>query len=188
MATTVCKKCGCEDQFLTTPAAYPTPQGCPEPEPCSEVFDAQCVQYTGPSIVCDEETIIPTNTDLATALNSLTELACAQPVRNGYIEIAKGQGLTAVANLYNITGPVTYQWSFASNSDDFNFSGSTTTSTVTLAPQPINGYFRILADTVGTPASSAHRLITLLKVKVTDSLGNVYTETYLFQETITSYF
>ena len=42
-----CKKCGCQDDFLTTPPACPTPLGCPTPQPCSEIIDAQCVIYTG---------------------------------------------------------------------------------------------------------------------------------------------
>jgi hypothetical protein len=47
-----CKKCGCQDDFLTTPPACPTPIGCPTPEPCSEIIDAQCVIYTGLDIEC----------------------------------------------------------------------------------------------------------------------------------------
>jgi hypothetical protein len=42
-----CKKCGCQDDFLTTPPACPTPVGCPTPELCSEIIDARCVVYTG---------------------------------------------------------------------------------------------------------------------------------------------
>ena len=45
-----CKKCGCQDDFLTTPPACPTPLGCPDPEPCSEVLNAECVIYTGDPI------------------------------------------------------------------------------------------------------------------------------------------
>ena len=183
-----CKKCGCEDKFLT-PAPCPDPIGCPEPEPCSELFDAQCVQYNGEDITCGAETIVPTNTDLATALNSIADLACnpVVPVANKYVQISDTGENTAAVSLTNITGPVTYQWSFASNSTDFNFTGSTTLATVTLNPQPISGNYRILADTTGTAAAGAHRLITLLKVKVTDSLGNIYTDTYLYQITIATF-
>lgn len=77
MATTnTCKKCGCQDSFLTSPAPCPTPTGCPDPEPCSEVFDAQCVIYTGAPIICGETTIIATNTNMADALNALVEYLC----------------------------------------------------------------------------------------------------------------
>ena len=74
--TTTCKKCGCEDSFLTSPAPCPTPAGCPSPEPCSEVFNAQCVIYTGAPIVCGQTTIIPTNTNMAEALQALVNYLC----------------------------------------------------------------------------------------------------------------
>jgi hypothetical protein len=78
MATTnTCKKCGCEDSFMPSPAPCPTPQGCPNPEPCSEVIDAQCVIYTGPNIMCGQQVLIATNTDLATALEAIVTQLCA---------------------------------------------------------------------------------------------------------------
>lgn len=79
MATTnTCKKCGCEDTFMPSPAPCPTPQGCPNPEPCSEVIDAQCVIYTGPDIMCGPTVLIPTNTNLATALQAIVAQLCPQ--------------------------------------------------------------------------------------------------------------
>ena len=81
MATTnTCKKCGCQDSFLPSPAPCPTPQGCPNPEPCSEVMDAQCVIYTGPNITCGTDVVVPTNTDMATALASVVDYFCISPV------------------------------------------------------------------------------------------------------------
>ena len=76
MALTKCKNCGCDDSFLTTPAPCPTPAGCPDPEPCSEVFDAQCIIYTGTPIVCGETTLINTNTNIAEALQSIVSFFC----------------------------------------------------------------------------------------------------------------
>jgi hypothetical protein len=46
MSLNKCKNCGCEDALVTLPPC-PTPAGCPDPEPCSEVFNAECVIYTG---------------------------------------------------------------------------------------------------------------------------------------------
>jgi len=45
--------CGCKDQAFTTVPTFPCPgdASCPNPEPCSEFFDANCVIYSGPSIV-----------------------------------------------------------------------------------------------------------------------------------------
>ena len=42
MSLNKCQNCGCDDALVTLPPC-PTPAGCPSPEPCSEVFDAQCV-------------------------------------------------------------------------------------------------------------------------------------------------
>ena len=76
MSLNKCKNCGCEDSFLTTPAPCPTPAGCPDPEPCSEVFDAQCIIYIGDPIMCFDLELIPTNTNLADALNIIVQHIC----------------------------------------------------------------------------------------------------------------
>ena len=75
MSLNKCKNCGCEDA-LTTPAPCPTPAGCPDPEPCSEVFDAQCIIYTGTPIVCGQTVIVPTNTNMADALQAIVAYLC----------------------------------------------------------------------------------------------------------------
>ena len=79
MATTnTCKKCGCEDSFLTSPAPCPTPTGCPTPEPCSEVFNAECVIYTGADIDCGDITVVATDTNVADALNDVVTYFCEE--------------------------------------------------------------------------------------------------------------
>jgi hypothetical protein len=77
MSLNKCKNCGCEDALVTLPPC-PTPGGCPDPVPCSEVFDAQCVIYTGNDIPCDENVVIPNGTSIADSLNSLNEYYCDQ--------------------------------------------------------------------------------------------------------------
>lgn len=76
MTTNTCKKCGCEDKALTTPAPCPTPVGCPDPEPCSEVFDAQCVIYTGNNIDCGRTTVVSANDNVAVALQNIVDYFC----------------------------------------------------------------------------------------------------------------
>ena len=71
-----CKKCGCQDDFLTTPPACPTPIGCPTPEPCSEIIDAQCIVYTGLDIECDDDIVVETDTTLADALVDIVTYFC----------------------------------------------------------------------------------------------------------------
>jgi hypothetical protein len=79
--TNTCKKCGCEDSFMPSPAPCPTPIGCPTPEPCSEVIDAQCVIYTGVNIECAEDTVVTTNDNVAEALQNIVDYFCeAEPV------------------------------------------------------------------------------------------------------------
>jgi hypothetical protein len=77
MSLNKCQNCGCEDALVTLPPC-PTPAGCPDPEPCSEVFDAQCIIYTGADIDCGADTIIPTNTNVATALSDVVTYFCQE--------------------------------------------------------------------------------------------------------------
>lgn len=79
MSCTSCSKtpCGCEDTPLTS--AVPCNSiDCPDPQPCSEVLDAQCVVYTGPNILCGQTILIPSNTTMAEALQLLVEYVCGQ--------------------------------------------------------------------------------------------------------------
>jgi hypothetical protein len=75
--TNTCKKCGCEDKFMPSPAPCPTPIGCPTPEPCSEVMDAQCVIYTGNVVECNEDAVILPNNTVAQALSNIVNYFCA---------------------------------------------------------------------------------------------------------------
>lgn len=68
--------CGCKDSYLTTPPPCPTPDDCPEAQPCSEVFDAQCIVYTGDPITCNQDTVVATGDTVAEALNSITDYFC----------------------------------------------------------------------------------------------------------------
>lgn len=93
MATTnnKCKKCGCEDKFLTSPAPCPTPEGCPDPVSCSETIDANCVLYTGEPLQCNGEIILDTGTSLNEAIVNLIEyiqninhVVCGTACENAY--------------------------------------------------------------------------------------------------------
>jgi len=84
--TNTCKKCGCEDKFMPSPAPCPTPIGCPTPEPCSEVMDAQCVIYTGANILCDTDVVVTTNDTVAEALESIVDYICTETIVSTDIE------------------------------------------------------------------------------------------------------
>ncbi len=64
--------CGCISKGLTTPNLCPndTPV-CPDPIPCDETTDANCVIYTGPPITGTTGTIIPTNTPISTSVQNI---------------------------------------------------------------------------------------------------------------------
>jgi hypothetical protein len=93
MATTKCKKCGCEDSFLISPAPCPTPEGCPDPEPCSESFDAQCIVYTGDDILCNQDVVVATNDTISDALANIVDQFCVQ---DSYVEDVELQGNSLV--------------------------------------------------------------------------------------------
>jgi hypothetical protein len=77
--TNTCKKCGCQDSFMPSPEPCPTPVGCPTPQPCSEVFDAQCVRYTGTALTCGLDVVVPSNDTVAEALESIVDYVCNLP-------------------------------------------------------------------------------------------------------------
>lgn len=77
MSLNKCKNCGCDDALVTLPPC-PTPAGCPNPEPCSEVFDAQCIIYTGDDIDCGLNTVVASDTNVADALNDISDYYCTQ--------------------------------------------------------------------------------------------------------------
>lgn len=64
---------------MVSPAPCPTPVGCPTPQPCSEIFDAQCVRYTGTNILCDTDIVVTTNDTVAEALESIADYVCNLP-------------------------------------------------------------------------------------------------------------
>lgn len=68
--------CGCQDSFLTSPPPCPTPVDCPEAQPCAEVFDAQCIIYSGADIICTPDVVVATDTNVADALNNIVDYLC----------------------------------------------------------------------------------------------------------------
>lgn len=71
-----CAKCGCEDNFLTTPPPCPTAIACPTEE-CSEVQYAKCIAYTGSNIECNNDIVVPTDTNMAAAINNIVDYFCS---------------------------------------------------------------------------------------------------------------
>jgi hypothetical protein len=132
--------CGCKDSFLTTPPPCPTPENCPDPQPCSEVFDAQCIIYTGQPIICGEDVVVPSDTNMAEVLNDLIDYFCQElPVGvtltdagTGSHESLVNDGIgptLAVKGLKTGTGV-----SLSSTSTDITITNSAPDQTVVLTP------------------------------------------------------
>jgi len=68
--------CGCKDTYLTTPPPCPTPADCPDPQPCAEVFDAQCIVYTGPDLECGTDVVVSQNSSVSAALEDIITYFC----------------------------------------------------------------------------------------------------------------
>ena len=73
--TNKCIKCGCDNPYVSQPPS-PTPAVCPNPQPCAEFFDAQCVVYTLPNITCGETTVVFQDDTIAEALEQVIEYFC----------------------------------------------------------------------------------------------------------------
>ena len=111
-----CKKCGCSDNALTTPPACPTPAGCPDPIACSEIFDAQCVMYSGTAIECIDQIVVDTNTNLADAFNQVIAFFCefiTEPDLGSVVEVCDTNDYITIESVTNPeTGVTTYTLCF----------------------------------------------------------------------------
>lgn len=166
--------CGCKDNFLTSPAPCPTPEGCPDPQPCSEVFDAQCIIYTGDPIICDQDTVVATNDNVAAALQQIVDYVCNLPLTccpTFAVDISFDEqaGRALTTTLTNGTAPFTYEWTIEQNAfAGFTIAGATNTSSINLN-LTTNVYDGLAGGEVAT---------CLFKVKVTDAVGQIATAYY----------
>ena len=107
---------------MVSPAPCPTPVGCPTPQPCSEIFDAQCVRYTGLPLSCTAGVqtfnanpnpnpvpagpIVNTNDTIAEALEGIVDYICTETTVSLDIEcdtdVVVEQGTTVTDALVDI--------------------------------------------------------------------------------------
>jgi len=71
--------CGCETGIPTPPPCAQGTPTCPDPDPCAETFDSQCIIYTGDPIECNQTTIVDTNDNISDALNAIVDYFCDTP-------------------------------------------------------------------------------------------------------------
>lgn len=69
-----CVGCGC-GPAIPEPCITPPP-ACLDPQPCTEIINAECVMYTGPAITCNSSPVIPANSSIAEALDAIVEYLC----------------------------------------------------------------------------------------------------------------
>lgn len=97
-----CIKCGCQDAYPSLPPC-PTPAACPNPQPCSEVFDAQCIVYTLPDIECGTDVVVAQDDTVAEALASIVAYFCGEisilTTAIANINIALGDTVQSVTGL-----------------------------------------------------------------------------------------
>jgi hypothetical protein len=176
MATTnTCKKCGCQDAFLVSPAPCPTPADCPNPEPCSESFDAQCIVYTGTDILCNQDTVVAFNDNVSDALNSIVDYFCAN---ESYISDVTLQGtdltftgiglaFDGVIDLASISGSVAANNGLTLATGNVVQLGGTLIQTTTINTQSNLFQFTGVRNTVDT----------ILKITNSGTGGGLYAET-----------
>lgn len=97
MATHNCnhqnQNCGCNDSYTVT---APCPPACPE------VFNAQCIVYTGTDIICNSDTVISRYDYLDTIITKLVNYLCS--VQAPVTEVVGSEYINVVPNVVgNIT-------------------------------------------------------------------------------------
>ncbi len=137
MATSNCNQnCGCNNTYTVTP---------PCPPACSEVFNSQCIVYTGTDILCDQDSVIKRYDYLDTVITKLVNYICSvknsMPVTiiesdSEFLTVTSttvGNTTTWVLDLVNLPSQQTYvvEAGGTNVTVDENTVGSTTTFTVT---------------------------------------------------------
>ena len=109
------KPCGCEDTPLTTNPPCGDGPECNDPNPCPEVFNANCIYYTGEPILCETDEVVTSNMSLADAIAAViayfcntaehelpSQLECVIPGEVPVTEVVSPAGSTLDETLQNI--------------------------------------------------------------------------------------
>jgi len=140
MATNDCNKakpCGCEDEpLMSLPPCNPI--DCPDPIPCSEVINSECVIYTGPDITCNQDTVVATGDTVAEALNDIVDYFCDNSGGQSTV-VAAGDNIQVTSNTvgnvttYTVIGKETIVAAGTNVTVTSNTVGNDTTYTVNAA-------------------------------------------------------
>lgn len=139
-----CAKCGCEDSYLTTPPPFPTAVGCPFDE-CAEIQYAQCIMYTGGDILCDNDLVVPTDTNMAAAITNIIDYFCDKTTVSTAIlcstDTVVAPGLSIVPALASVVTYFCAQTTVTTDLDCGLTTVVTSGTTVTDALEDIINYF-----------------------------------------------
>jgi hypothetical protein len=127
------KNCGCQKGLTTQCSNLPI---CPNPQPCDYVTKADCVIYTGDTLMCDSQVALETGANLSVALQDIYTKLCNLNICNLSAVIFVSNN-----NLENYelsvavaggSGTYTYSWSFIDSYGNVGFTTVTNTPTVGL--------------------------------------------------------
>lgn len=127
MATSNCgnTNCGCTNSYTVT---------APCPPSCSEVFNAQCIVYTGTDILCNQTTVISRYDYLDTIITKLVNYICQAASSQKVVLVVNMVTSTPVSVIHNLgsTDVMVQVIDGATNTllhpDDFTVDNYTTTS------------------------------------------------------------
>ena len=105
-----CIKCGCDDAYPSLPPC-PTPEGCPNPQPCAEVFDAQCMVLSTADIKCGIDTVVFQGDTIVDALENIVNYFCQRLVTltdyiNSQLSIINGRLTTIEGDIIDIKSDI----------------------------------------------------------------------------------
>jgi len=153
--------CGCIPTSMTTPNYCPSDlPPCPQPAPCEETFDSNCIVYTGEDLPCIDVTTGDSVQTIITTLNDLLEpffcLQCTTLMvpANNSTNVAYDQVLTWGA----VQGATSYNVYFGTSSTNLILVSSGQIATSYTYPYPFleatTYYWKVVPINAGGPASN----------------------------------
>lgn len=148
------KKCGCEDKIFSSGVNYDGAA-----VPCLDVENEIKPPYVG------------LNALLQLITTKICQLSSLKFVFDVKINSVDGYNLTSIVT--GGVGPYTYLWEFADIGSQFKFNTATNTFSVQVIQELLTG------NVFDAAASNNAGRVSLVKLIVTDSVGNIAKDTYL---------
>lgn len=131
MKTCKNKNCGCQKGLTTQCSKLPI---CPDPQPCDYVTKADCVIYTGETLMCDSQVALETGANLSTTLQDIYAKLCNLSICNLstviFVSNNDLENYELSVSVVGGSGTYTYSWSFIDSYGSIGFTTATNTPTV----------------------------------------------------------